>query len=338
MSSTKRRGRKNWPRRVRAPMPKRRTPRRRCSWPSLPARPRRRTTTTESTTSPESMQIPAPEVAEAELFPESQKVPDSAVITAPGIAPADELLAQTREPEAPAVAPAAVEPVVATAMPATSFAELAPVVELLRAGRCILVAGPRLGPHPLAIRDVLARLVAALPSDDVREVWSVLQARPLSAAGFVARRLGDRFALSLAALGAGALPDVVAHLGALPFRGVITARVDDWFDRALVRDEVAPAQFTARDGAALRAHGKLPFVLKLLGDPARPETLAWSNEGLQTALADGELRAALAELWRTKSFVFVGFDAGDLEFSLITERFLAGVTPGETEHYALLPG
>ncbi|HXU68102.1 MAG TPA: SIR2 family protein [Polyangia bacterium] len=292
----------------------------------------------ESTPSPESMQIPAPEVAEAELFPESQKVPDSAVITAPGIAPADELLAQTREPEAPVVAPAAVEPVVATAMPATSFAELAPVVELLRAGRCILVAGPRLGPHPLAIRDVLARLVAALPSDDVREVWPVLQARPLSAAGFVARRLGDRFALSLAALGAGALPDVVAHLGALPFRGVITARVDDWFDRALVRDEVAPAQFTARDGAALRAHGKLPFVLKLLGDPARPETLAWSNEGLQTALADGELRAALAELWRTKSFVFVGFDAGDLEFSLITERFLAGVTPGETEHYALLPG
>ena len=84
----------------------------------------------------------------------------------------------------------------------------------------------------------------------------------------------------------GAVPDVVARLGALPFRGVVTARCDDWFDRALVRDEVAPTAFTMRDGAALRAHGKLPFVLKLLGDPTQPETLVWSHEALQAALAD----------------------------------------------------
>src|SRR6185369_3573027 len=126
--------------------------------------------------------------------------------------------------------------------------------------------------------------------------------------------------------------------GALPFRGVVTLRCDDWFERALVRDGVRPTLFTPRDGAALRAHGKLPFVWKLLGDPEHPETLLWSNEALQAALADGELRAALSELWRGKSFVFVGFDAGDVELSLLTERFLAGVTAGEAEHYALLGG
>ncbi|HEX8953251.1 MAG TPA: SIR2 family protein, partial [Polyangia bacterium] len=223
---------------------------------------------------------------------------------------------------------------------AQALAELPALIELLRGGRCVLCAGPRLGFTALTVRDILARLIATLPSEEVQKVWPVLQARPLTAAGYVARRLGDRFAPSLAAtLGHGAaVPDVVARLGALPFRGVVTARCDDWFDRALVRDEVAPTPFTTRDGAALRAHGKLPFVLKLLGDPARPETLVWSHEALQAALADGELRAALAELWRTRTFVFVGFDAGDVELSLLTERFLAGVTAGDAEHYALFGG
>lgn len=242
----------------------------------------------------------------------------------------------------PADAPEEAESPAATAEEPSqaALAELPALVELLRAGRCVLCAGPRLGDATLTLRDVLARLVATLPSEDVRAVWPVLQARPLSAAGFVARRLGDRFAPQLAAaLGhGGAVPDMVARLGALPFRGVVTSRCDDWFDRALVRDEVTPTPFTARDGAALRAHGKLPFVLKLLGDPTRPDTLVWSHEALQAALADGELRAALTELWRTRTFVFVGFDAGDVEFSLVTERFLAGVTPGDSEHYALVTG
>jgi tetratricopeptide (TPR) repeat protein len=236
----------------------------------------------------------------------------------------------------PAVAPAAVDPAAAAA----ALAEIPALVELLRAGRCVLCVGPRLGAAALTIRDVVARLAATLSSADVHAVWPLLQGRPLAAAGFVARRLGDRFPSLLAgALGHGTeLPDVATRLGALPFRGVVTSRGDDWFDRALVRDDAPPALFTARDGASLRAHGKLPFVLKLLGDPTRPETLLWSNETLQAALADGELRAALTELWRTRSFVLVGFDAGDVELQLLTERFLAGVTAGEAEHYALLSG
>ncbi len=291
----------------------------------------------------ESTPEPTTDVHAPRVAPEPPPIPEAAIRTAPGIAPAEPV----EEPAAieapttvvPAVAPA-VAPVIAKPMATSSREELAPLVELLRAGRCVLCAGPRLGDNALAIRDVLARLVAALPSADVREVWPVLQARPLAAAGFVARRLGDGFPSALAsAIGHGSdVAEVALRLGALPFRGVVTSRCDDWFERALVRDDVPPALFTARDGAGLRAHGKLPFVLKLLGDPMRPETLVWSNEALQSALADGELRAAIGELWRTRSFVFVGFDAGDVELSLLTERFLAGVTPGEVEHYALLSG
>jgi tetratricopeptide (TPR) repeat protein len=269
-----------------------------------------------------------PKVALDSLIAESTPIPESAIKTAPGFqVPVVEAVEHVEPAAAEAIAPAA-------------LAELQSLVELLRAGRCILCAGPRLGDTPLTMRDVLTRLIATLPSEEVREVWSVLQTRPLAAGGFVARRLGEGFAPALAAaLGHGAaLPDVVELLGALPFRGVVTSRCDDWFDRALVRDEVAPALFTPRDGALVRAHGKLPFVWKLCGDPARPETLVWSNEALQAALADGELRAALQELWRTRTFVFVGFDAGDIELQLLTERFLAGITPGEVEHYAVITG
>ena len=290
-----------------------------------------------------------------ELHVEPEAEPEATQHAEPEAAPhAVEATSVTQAPVAPAAfdhgaqtfngePEPAIEEAVEPATPSAevvdaALAEIAPLVDLLRGGRCVLCVGPHLGDAALTIRDILARLVATLPSEDVQAVWPLLQSRPLTAAGFVARRLGDRFALSLAAaMGPGsALPDAVTRLGAMPFRGVVTARCDDWFDRALVRDEVQPTLFTARDGAGLRAHGKLPFVLKLLGCPTRPETLLWSNESLQAALADVDLRAALAELWRTRTFVFVGFDAADVELQLVTERFLAGITPGEAEHYALL--
>src|SRR5207245_2632644 len=93
------------------------------------------------------------------------------------------------EPTPVPAAPAA--PVAAPAEPPP--AHVAAIAELLHAGRAVLVAGPRLCEPPLTLRDILARLVATLSSADVAEVWPVLQARPLSAAGFVVRRLGDRF-------------------------------------------------------------------------------------------------------------------------------------------------
>ncbi|HEY2748107.1 MAG TPA: hypothetical protein VGL86_25965, partial [Polyangia bacterium] len=104
---------------------------------------------------------------------EPPPIPEAAIRTAPGIAPAYEAPAH----EAPAHEASAHEAPAHVAH-AASREELLPLVELLRAGRCVLCAGPRLGDSGLAIRDVLARLVAALPSADVREVWPLLQARP----------------------------------------------------------------------------------------------------------------------------------------------------------------
>src|SRR5206468_3947425 len=109
-------------------------------------------------------------------------------------------------------------------------------------------------------------------------------------------------------------------------------------ERALHSGDGAPPVYTPRDGEALRRHGKTPFVLKLLGCPTRPDTLCWSHEALHAALGDAAFRAAVHELWRTRSFVFVGFQPGDVELTLITERLLAGAPAGDVEHFALLPG
>ncbi|HZS37781.1 MAG TPA: SIR2 family protein, partial [Polyangia bacterium] len=87
-----------------------------------------------------------------------------------------------------------------------------------------------------------------------------------------------------------------------------------------------------------RADGKMPFVLKALGDPRRADTLVWSNEDLQATLGDAEFRAATHELYRSRSFLFVGFDARDLDFEILLERVLAGARAGDGEHFAVLPG
>jgi tetratricopeptide (TPR) repeat protein len=260
---------------------------------------------------------------------------------------ADPTATPTGEPEA-AIEPPAAEAVVAAppieAPPAPSApqiaAEILPIAERLRAGRCVLVAGAHLSDEQPAFRELVARLLETLPEAEARGAWSVIEQRPLAAAGFVRRRLGNRFAEELrkAAAASAELPEVVRLLGALPFRAVVTTAYDDAFDRAFVRDGHAPRIYTPRDAQALRHDGRLPFVLKALGDPARAETVVWSAEDLQAALADGAYRAAAHDLYRSRSFLFVGFDGGDPDLAILLERVLAGAPAGEVEHFAVLPG
>src|SRR5215471_9186284 len=92
-----------------------------------------------------------------------------------------------------------------------SSTEITDLVERLRNGRCVLCAG--------------SRLSAADGERSFRSlVDKVLETRPLAAAGFVRRRLGDRFAdeLKKAAAPFEELPEAVKLLGELPFRAVVT--------------------------------------------------------------------------------------------------------------------
>ncbi len=224
------------------------------------------------------------------------------------------------------------------AQPVPTTADLQPLVERLRAGRTVLCAGRHLGPTEGDFRSLVERLFSALPDVDVSEAKRVLDRRPLAAAGFVRRRLGDRFAVALQGLtpSGGDLPGAWKILGDLPFRGVLTTSYGDLAERAFVQNSQSPKVLTPADHEELR-HIRGRYVMKALGDPRRPETLIFSSEDLQNALADGAFRSVTHDLYRSKSFVFIGWKPSDPDLGVLLERILAGARSSDVEHFALLP-
>ncbi|MDB4968542.1 MAG: Tetratricopeptide 2 repeat protein [Myxococcales bacterium] len=226
-------------------------------------------------------------------------------------------------------------------LPATST-EIGALVERLRTGRCVLCAGSRLGSSDGArsFRGLVEKLLSSLPEADAEIARQVLESRPLAAAGYIRRRLGDRFAeeLKKAAAPYAELSDAVRLLGELPFRAVVTTSYDDSYERTFTKDGVMPRIYTPRDADELKKDGKLRFVFKALGDPSRADSIVWSAEDLQTALADGGYRTVAHDLYRSRSFLFVGFDGRDPDLAILLERVLSGARAGDVEHFAVLPG
>ena len=216
--------------------------------------------------------------------------------------------------------------------------ELEPLVERLRGGRCVLCAGSRLGADG-NFRTLVEKLLAQLP--DGADAKRVLQTRPMAAAGWVRRRLGDQFVEQLQGAiqkESGELPEALKLLSELPFRAVVTTAYDDSFERAFTKDGAVPKVYTPRDSAELKKDGKARFVFKALGDVQRADTIVWSAEDLQGALADGGYRSVAQDLYRSRSFLFVGFDEQDPDLGILLERVLSGARAGDVEHFAVLPG
>jgi tetratricopeptide (TPR) repeat protein len=220
-----------------------------------------------------------------------------------------------------------------------SESEIQSIVERLRLGRCVLCAGSRIAGDG-TYRGLVERMLDGLPDVDKTDAQKALQSRPLAAAGFVRRRLGDRFVPSLkqATASQADLPEVARILGELPFRAIVTTSYDDTFERAFTRDGAQPKVYTPSDAAELKKDGKARFVFKALGDPSRAETVVWSAEDLQTALADGGYRTVAHDLYRSRSFLFLGFDGQDPDLGILLERVLSGARSGDVEHFAVLPG
>jgi tetratricopeptide (TPR) repeat protein len=218
-------------------------------------------------------------------------------------------------------------------------AEIAALAAQLRAGRCVLCAGPRLSLGGLGLREVVAQLLGELPDAEAHDAWPLLESRPLAAAGFARRRLGDGFvaALESAAAVEGEPSEAMRLLGALPFRAAVTTALDDLFERAFFADGATPLVYTPKSAGSLLRDGKLRFVWKVLGDARAAETVIASSEELRALLADPDYRAAAAELFRTRTILFAGFDARDWDLQLLLEQVLAGAPKGG-EHYALLGG
>src|SRR3954469_17980225 len=92
--------------------------------------------------------------------------------------------------------------------------DLNSILDRLRHGRCVLCAGSRIHGDD-TYRSLVEKLLAQIPDVDRVDAERVLQQRPVAAAGFVRRRLGDRFAASLkqAAATTSELPEALKLLG-----------------------------------------------------------------------------------------------------------------------------
>lgn len=202
------------------------------------------------------------------------------------------------------------------------------IVEAIGRGRCVLVLGGELTADG-SLRRLIGKLLDGLPDAD--EARALVESRPLMAADYVRRRLGDGFAESLSRLTAGhAVSEPLALLGALPFSAVLTTSFDGAVERAFGRGGAPAPVVTPKDGGA-RPAGR--FVFKLLGDPARPESVVWGAAALQEALSAGGYRG-IGELFRARTFLFLGFDWVDADLALLLERILSGA--GRGEHFATL--
>ena len=216
---------------------------------------------------------------------------------------------------------------------------LEPIVERLRAGRCVLCAGAgfEAAIGMPSFRELLEMLLGQLGSSpETNEARAVLEHRPLVAAGFVRRRLGDRFNMLLqgGALTPKELPETVRTLGELPFRAIVTTSYSNLFARAFTKNGNPPPVYTPTDVAQLKHDARNRYVLMMLGDPARDETVLFTQQEIQAALSDDGYRRVVHDLYRNRSIVFLGFSAEDLE--MLFGRLFAGVKTEQT-HWAVFP-
>ena len=221
--------------------------------------------------------------------------------------------------------------------------EIADLVERLRTGRCVLCAGitPGAADGERSFRTLVDKLIAALPDGDADGAREVLESRPLAAAGFVRRRLGDRFADELkkaAAPFARAAPRRSRLLGELPFRAIVTTAYDDTFERAFTRTAWCRASTRRATPRRSRTTASCASSSRRSAIRRAPTRSCGRPRICRRALADGGYRTVAHDLYRSRSFLFVGFDGRDPDLAILLERVLAGARAGDVEHFAVLPG
>jgi tetratricopeptide (TPR) repeat protein len=220
----------------------------------------------------------------------------------------------------------------------------ASLIERIKARQAVLVTG--VGCAPLAglpgWDDLAERVLEWIDGDaDRAEVQALLASGRLAAAVSDLRsKMPDRAmaeAIKDAYPSGRPIPEIVARIARIPWRAVVTTAFDDLWDRALLADAANPTSvFVPRDAEAIEGH-RGRFLLHLFGSAAAPDALCLSPEDLRARVTPTGVIEQLDELYRQRSFVFVGFRPGDPDFRLVTERLL-GANVRHAEHFMLYAG
>lgn len=135
------------------------------------------------------------------------------------------------------------------------------------------------------------------------------------------------------------VPHVIQRAATLPWRAVVTTGFDDLWPRAVAAargEQETPAVVLGTDTAAhLKSFGRRPLLMRLFGHPGEPDSLCLGPGDARTRLAAGGGLAWLAELYRRRSLVFVGFRSRDPDLTWLTS-WLSTLPPTRHPHFLLL--
>ena len=220
--------------------------------------------------------------------------------------------------------------------------------ERVCADNCVLCAGVRFS--ATAGMPDWSRLLASMSDRlaDERDVLEALvrQGKLLTVAGYLRRKLGAEACAELlreayspgdAALATHQL------LREIPFHAAVSTGYDSLVERVLQRNGTAPKVYTYADGARLRLDDDARhYVVKAHGDVERLEELdsklILSRLDYRRVIAPNQaFKAFLEDLYRTHTFLFVGYDLGDPDLRLFLEGLVSGFRDPVTDHYALMP-
>jgi len=135
------------------------------------------------------------------------------------------------------------------------------------------------------------------------------------------------------------IPEAVQRTASLPWRAVVTTGFDDVWPRAVAAargEQEAPAVVLGTDTSAhLKSFGRRPLLMRLFGHPGEPDSLCLGPGDARTRLVTGGGLAWLAELYRRRSLVLVGFRSRDPDLMWLT-AWLSTLPAGRHPHFLLL--
>jgi tetratricopeptide (TPR) repeat protein len=217
------------------------------------------------------------------------------------------------------------------------------LLETLRLRQAVLVAGARCGSLAgLPAWSGLGERLAEKIDDKKRRKDLIGQLpssrRPLAALGALRAGLSDDTVAAVVSDNYPSgrdVPEPLAAVARVPWRGVVTTGLDDLWPRALAGGDMMTIVLGPGEELALgNLRGR--FLLSLLGRASAPASVCIGARDVAVKVARTATTGLLTDAHRRWSFVFLGFAAGDPDLTLI-ERLIGG--SGSTrEHFLLCSG
>jgi len=220
--------------------------------------------------------------------------------------------------------------------------------ERVHAGSCVLCTGVRFATTAgMPDWDTLFARMSDKLGPEVELLQDLIkQGKLLTVAGYLKRKLGPEATAQMLqeAYGEqGSVPEAHQILRELPFHAAVNTGFDNLLQQVMMRNGATPRVYTYADGATLRlAEDIQHFVVSAHGDVAHLEQLdrklVLSRLDHRRVIGPNHgFRAFVEDLYRTHTFLMLGFHLGDPDLTLFLDGLVSTFRDSVTDHFALIP-